>query len=281
MKALRLVLISSLALTALSCSRLELALRWADTFVMSSVTDYFELNSAQSAAARAEFKRVLDDIQSEDFPPWSQHLREFAEALERKAVKEAELLAFIDQGEQAFRKTTARFEKMGQMIVADQVASDFKMFDREFEKKYEKDLKKANDPKEQMKQARAKVDRIVSESVGDLTKAQEEMVEAGLRAHPAPQKLLLESRRSVYESFKNARKQESSRVEFVRRFFNQWESLQTPDYRKAREEYRKASKTLILAVFASMTDEQRAHFVDRLRSRAAELEKLSKGRPSS
>lgn len=257
------------------CSRLELALRWADTFVMSSVTDYFELTSEQKSQARGEFKKALAEIQKNDFPGMAKTLRDLADATEKNQINDETLENFLKGVLNAFRTSAVRFEPMAQKIVADQVASNFKLFDKEFQKKYDKDLEKSKDPKKHRGQVEDRIERFVDETIGYLSDSQEKQLKEWLDQTPSPDALQLESRKIVFEKFKTARTEEKSRIEFVHTFFSNWESLQTPAYLAARSEYQKKSKSIMLQILLASDDKQRKNMSKNLRGRADELQKLS------
>lgn len=257
------------------CSRLDIVMRWADTFVMSSVTDYFELTSEQDDLAREEFKSALKDVQKKDFPAFVERLREFAEQVEKKDLTDTKMDQFLASVDKSLKVSLARFEPMAQKLVADQVKTDFKMFDKEFSRKLEKDMKKAKDPAEQLEKARKNVERFVKETVGQLRPEQEIEIQAFIKAEPFPAILQVESRQFTFDKFREIRKEAKKREEYVHKYFTDWDSLQTPEYRKARDISLGKYRGWIKKVLGSLDDKQRAHLVESLRSRADELRRIA------
>lgn len=267
------LLIPFLALSG--CSRLDLALRWADTFVMSSVTDYFDLTSDQDNKARGDFKAALKEIQKNDFPAFADQLESLATSVEKKEAKDEHVDQFLDRVDALLKRSIARFEPMAQNLLNDQAKNGFKMFDAEFQKKHSKDLEEAKDEKSRAKKASKNVDRFVDETVEFLTSEQKKEVEASIKENPFPHLLQLESRKSLFENFKSVRLDDKKRQEFIKTYFTNWNSLQTADYQKARAESLQRVRDLFKKVLSTMTDKQRKNLVENFRVRASELRKIS------
>lgn len=268
------VLIGSLIMS-MGCSRLDFAMKWADTFVMSSVTDYFELTSEQDDQARAEFKTALVQVQKQDFPIFASQLRRFSDEVEKKQVTSEKIDLFLEDLDKTLKISLARFEPMAQKLVSDQVKSDFKMFDKEFLRKHDKDLKLAKDEEEQLSKARKNFNKFVDETVGSLRQDQEKEIEAELKAHPFPALVQMESRKAMFEQFKLLRNNDEKRKEYIHKYFTKWETLQTAEYRKARDQALARFKTMIKKVLINLDDKQRLHLVKNFRVRADELTKIA------
>jgi len=144
----------SLIVLVSGCSRLDFAMKWADTFVMASVTDYFDLTSQQDEEARGDFKKALVEVQKQDFPIFSAWLFRFSEEIEFKKMTDKKMDVYLEEAEKNLRKSLARFEPMAQNLVIDQIPSNFKMFDKEFLRKHDKDIEKAKDESEQLRKAK-------------------------------------------------------------------------------------------------------------------------------
>lgn len=269
----KILLLSLLFLT--SCTRLGFALRWADTFVMSSVSDYFELTSDQDAKARGDFKAALSEIQKKDFPDFAGQLESFANLVEKKESSDKAVDQFLDQMDLLFKRSMARFEPMAQNLLADQANSDYKLFDKEFTRKHDKDLQQAKDEKEQFKKALKNVDRFVDETVEFLTDEQKNEVESSVKSQPAPTLLQLESRKALFEKFKSLRKDDEKRKEFISIYLKDWNSLQTPAYQKARAEMLLRIRGLFKKIVSTMTEKQRKNLVENFRIRAEDLREIS------
>lgn len=257
------------------CSRLDLAVRWADTFVMSSVTDYFDLTSEQDARARGDFRTALRDVKKIDFPILASHLEDFALLVEKKEVTDEKVDRFLDQVDSQVRTSIARFETMAQNLLDQQSGGSYEMFDAEFSRKHEKDLKEARDDRAQKKKVNKNIDRFVGETVEFLTEEQQKEVDAWIRTNPPPLQLQLESRKALFDQFKSLRADEKKRRDFIRSYFTNWIALQTPAYQKARMESHQRIRSLFKKVLATITEKQRKNLVENFRFRAKDFRAIS------
>lgn len=264
-----------LLLTGASCSRLDLALRWADTFVMYQVTDYFELSSEQKSQARGEFNRALTELRREEFPRLAQELRAIAELSDKNELNAANVELHLKRLQEGFLGAGRRFEPMAQKLIADQVPKNFSQFDAEIMRKYEKDLKRAQDPAQARSKLKNRAEDIISDSIGYLTPAQKNVFKEWLRQTTPPQPQQVENRKIVLDKFKEVRAEEETRVAFVRDFFYDWESLQGPEYLKARADYQKKVSDLVVQLAGGLEEKQRKNLSENLRRRADELDRLA------
>lgn len=265
-----------LFLTGASCSRLDLALRWADTFVMYQVTDYFELTSEQKREARDEFNRALDEVRSEDFSKLATRLREIADLAEKDAFNAENIEVQLKGLESAFLEAGRRFEPMAQKLIRDQVPKNFTQFDAEVMKKYEKDLRRAENPAQARAKLKDRVEEIVDDTIEHLTDAQKSYLKDWLQQTTPPQKQQVENRKIVLEKFRAVRGDEATRTAFVRDFFYNWDRLQGEEYLKAREDYHQKIRELVVRLATTLNEKQRESLAENLRSRASELDRLAK-----
>lgn len=269
------VIVAALLLTGAGCSRLDLALRWADTFVMYSVTDYFELSSAQKTEARKEFNRALADLKREDFSKLSAELRALAELSDQNAFTAENVENHLKLLQDGFLAAGRRFEPMAQKLIQDQVAVNFKQFDTEVMKKYEKDLKRAQDPAQARSKMKNRADDIIDDTIGYLTSSQKEAFKAWVQQTTPPQVQQVENRRIVLDKFKAIRGEEAARKKFVHDFFHNWESLQGAEYLTARADYQKKIRDFVVQIATTLEEKQRKNLSENLRARADELDRLA------
>ncbi|MBX3019383.1 MAG: hypothetical protein KF767_15965 [Bdellovibrionaceae bacterium] len=270
-----LVLASALLLMGAGCSRLDLALRWADTFVMYSVTDYFELSSVQKTEARQEFNTALGELRREDFPKLSAELRRLADLADQNAFTAENVEEHLKLLQDGFLAAGRRFEPMAQKLIQDQVAVNFKQFDTEVMKKYEKDLKRAQDPAQARSKMKNRAEDIVDDTIEYLTPAQKEAFKGWVQQTTPPQVQQVENRRIVLDKFKAVRADEAARRKFVHDFFHNWESLQGAEYLTARAEYQKKIRDFVIQIATSLEEKQRKNLSEKLRARAGELDRLA------
>ena len=270
-----LLLIFSLSFLLTSCTKLDLMVGWADTFIMSSITDYFDLNSDDKAKVKTELKSVLQQIQKQDFPAYAEHLGKLADVIEKNELNPTFVAKYLGELESLIFKSGQRFEPFAQNLVSMQAKTNFEEFDEKFASRQKENFEKAESVKKLAKESRKKMNRWVNETVEFLTEEQERSYNELLLNHPVPMRLLLESRQSVFEKFKIARAQPETRQKFIQTFFYNWESLQTPVYLEARKAQRERHLKFLIQLASDLNPKQKQNFVKNLRKRAVELNSLS------
>jgi len=268
-------IVSILALFLVSCSKLSMGVLWADTFVMSSIDDYFVLSSDQARQARAEFKEILREVRREEFPRLAELLEQFSAAVESGQISEEKLEQWMMQTQNVIRLGLGRFEPLGQRLIAEQAAAGFSRFDREFEKKYEKRQKQLLNEKERRKLADKTFDRILGETVKTLNSEQKVWLEELVATSPPPLLLQQESRKYVFEKFKILRETEEDRKKFISTYFSDWAGIQSEPYQEARAAHQQQLQSFFLRVLRSASEEQKQNLMASFRGRAKELRDLA------
>lgn len=265
------------------CARLDLALKWADTYVLSSLSDYFDLSKQEKEETRQSFKQTLANIQTQDFPALAEQLNLLATLIQKTELRndlskeqKNDLLniqirkIFADIGE-LFKKASGRFEPLGQLVVANQAKKGFHHFDEEFLKKYNQDLLDITDQKKQKKAVQKKINTWIDETVEFLSDSQKSKLTEEVRKYPPPVFLQIESRRLVFEKFRVARNNETLRRAFVTQFFNQWDSLQSAEFQEARKAYFEHVTQWLVEIVQTMNEKQKKNLLRNLHKRALEF----------
>lgn len=259
-----------------SCSKLSTGVYWADTFAASYADDFFTFDSEQKASFRREFLSSFLEVRKNEFPQLALILEGLAAEVEAERLGEEGIERRQAEVMRVLEAAARRFEPLGQKVVARQAELGFARLDNELESRFAKQGEKLATPTAQMAQAKKRIERVIDETFEFLSKEQEALVEATLMSNPL--RMELDSRRHVHQQFRGARGDPAARVAFVRRYFHDWNSLQSPDYLRARAAYQKASRDLMLKLLASASREQRQNLVENFRGRAAEFRKLARAR---
>jgi hypothetical protein len=199
----------------------------------------------------------------------------WASRAEAGTLDEKALLAGFDALKEDLRAIYRRFEPLGQRLVAEQAQKGFARFDEATAQALAKKEKRWADAEEREEFAEERLNRVVKETVAQLTPEQKNWAILALQKNPPPLREQEKSRRALWERFKTARESEPARRKLVTDFFARWETLQTPAYLAAQAKYESAMRELAVRIWASATPEQRARLVKHFRARAEELRSLS------
>jgi hypothetical protein len=260
---------------ALGCSRLDLALQWADTAVLYGLEDYFEIDKAQRSQFKKDFNAVLLDVQANDFSQWADFLKNQANEIENESVNRESLVNSFKKFRDYFKSAAIKFEPLIQNLIDKQAAKKFELFDAQFLKKYNTDLENLSEPKNQTETLKKRFDTWIDFTVESVTKDQKKSIQKQQTENPLPQQLQLESRKAVFEKFKATRTDAVQRKQFINSFFANWDSLQSPEYVAAKATYENNLIDWLLQFYATLNKDQKKTFIKNLRSRADQLIGLS------
>ena len=274
--AKKILFVSLVILFSVSCTKLEMALNWADTFALNQIEDYFDLDRAQEKQIKQDFRAALHQVQEKDFPQLADALSRMADSVEKNELTIEKSHQYYNEVEALIKGSVAKFEPMGQKLVSDQARSNFDSFDQEFSKKLGKDQKKFQSLEAAQKDFKKRFDKWVDETVENLTPEQEKSFSQWQQKNQNPVLLRLESRKAVHEKFKSVRQDEKQRTEMVKTFFFNWDSLQTVDYLKARKAYQDSLKNWAFTQLTQLNEKQRKNLVENLRKRSGEFATLAK-----
>jgi hypothetical protein len=269
MKYLFFVLLSPLLL--ISCSRISIAVHWADTFVLSGVEDYFDLSSAQKSQFKTEFKLILKEIEKNDFPKLAEYLESLAATVENNQLTLTVVQDYIKKGGGLIKNAFIKFEPLAIRIVEEQASKGFESFDNEFNEKFNKDLKELDDQNARAKKLKKQYEFWIDQTVDFLQESQEKSLTEQIAENPSPKQLQLQSKKSVYDKFVIARANPIARKEFISKFFNDWESLQTTEYLQARKVYHEKLFVWIYQLSQTLNEKQKRNLTENLRKRSKQI----------
>jgi hypothetical protein len=265
-----------LALASAGCMKLGTVLNWADTYALSTLSDYFDLNSEQKKQAKKEINDTLRQIEKNEFPAFAAILQDAASQIEKGEWNEEAIEKSIYTAQSLINKAYARFEPLAQRLVEEQASVlGFARFDEAFEKKHRKNLEISSSAKEQSNVYKKRFGKWVSETVEFSTPEQEDAWDEFTSKDPYPSSLKLQSHKVVFEKFKATRLNKEARTEFIHLCFTDWLGLQTSPYQQAQAKYREGLRHWIVTQLEKLTDKQKKNLIENLRKRAQELQDLA------
>ncbi len=259
-----------LALVFTSCSKLSVAVYWADTFAVSELDDYFQISRAQKSETQKSVQLQLSEIRRSDFPRLAELFEEAAGQLENQKLGKEEILSLRTRLIYLMLSMSIRFEPIILQLMLWEKENKFQKFDLALKEKQEERWQKISSEEKRIKEARRRVERLISRSVGYLTDDQEKRLIEVLRTNPL--QLEWENRNIVFQKFVQARPTEME--SFLKKFFHQWESLQSVEYIKARDLYRKNWDEYLYFLLQNLEPKQKLNAIENLREVAAELRSL-------
>jgi hypothetical protein len=270
MKKMALFLTLSTGLLTAGCSRLDLALKFVDTYVVYKVDDYFDLTSKQKDWLRVEFEKDFAKIKSNILPKAAKDLERLSITIANKKTYtekeiEAELELLFTYFMEIVRTFTQNAKSFASLLSIKQVEN----FQKNYREKLE-DFRESNTPKKAQDRMLTSYDNWF----GSLSSAQTSMITSFITENPFPTDLLVTNRLRLSDEFKEAFAVEASRNSFIDRLFTDYNSMLDSNYTVLRSNRNKSFIRLLTSMLNSMTEDQREELATNLKNRSNQLMKI-------
>lgn len=256
------------------CSRLDLAVRFADNYIMSEADDYLELTRAQEKEIRPELEKSLLEIRRHEFPAFAEHL----EKTEAMIAGESPSTELIEKNQQdarrLFERALARLEPVSLKTLDQSTAENEKAFITAMNEKTEELKEKAAEPSEARAAGEAARMRRSIEHWVSLNKEQRQLIEKWSRENPTDLSLRIQDREKTLTHFLSLTKEE--RKSWLEKLHRSPDSLRSEENNTYWKQRQANSRALFLELWKSLTESQKAELRKELLSKAAALKKLSK-----
>lgn len=261
--------------TLTSCSRLDVALSWADTYIAAKVDDYFNLSSRQNKELKQALRTNIRQIRKSKFPEWAQTLRQIAREIHDHPLNEAvvdkyfrQILLVTDSLQPAFTETAVHF-------IGEARPEQLEHFERTVHQKNIEDEKKIQNSQKARDENRKKYLRGIELWIDSLSKEQDQLLNRHLNENPFPARALIKNRNQVLEKFSASKKSPEALKDFVRSYYTDKNQYADPEYREALRNYQTNLEKFTYQLLKSLNEKQKKSLCDNLMEKATLLEKLA------
>lgn len=274
----RVLLLSSFLLV--SCSSLEFATSWADTYLDHQIDNYFDLDRGQDVFTSQALKDNIQKIRKDIYPLFAEELRRNADDLEKAAAVSADRIEDAQKRLQALvMKTLALVEPSAQEFVDRLRAEQLKNFEKEFTKKNDKIKKEADDKSIALSEQSDRMEGQLKYWMGSLTYEQRKLVKKFCEENPYPQKERLVNRQKVAAEFVGSFPDVEKRHRFIHILFTDYKSLHEKTYAEAMDKYQKSVRGFLVGFIGGLSADDKKNLIANFRKRADELKKISEKKP--
>ncbi len=269
------ILCGALALSFVSCARLDFGLQFFSIYVNSEVDDMFELSNPQKNLFEKNFSAELEKVKRDQFPVYADYLEKIVTAVQSTTLTGEKISQLFDEGIEMFMQTPPQWKAATEEVVVTLKPEQFKSFEEYFEKKLKKQKDRYKTSKDRHKQQLKTMEKWIDESIEDLTGGQESRLLQHIKSNPKPYELSVSSQAHVFNQFKEAFPDPNKRKEFIQKFLTDWRTLQLPEYVKAHELYVAKLKDFVMDLGLNLNEKQKKNLIENLNSRIIELRKIS------
>ncbi|MBC7711913.1 MAG: hypothetical protein H7177_01140 [Rhizobacter sp.] len=255
-----------------SCSRLDVAVQFASTYVANKADDYFDTNKEQAKWLKDNFNKDFVKVQKIIFPQMAAELMKAADVVSSKRTIDTMMLqASYDRVKNLFYDVLRTFSAKA-VLFADQLTSkQIVYFQKTFDKKMN-DLKEDESSKDSYKKMKKQFDTWM----GTMTTVQKNELEKFTKANPPLTAEKIYTRQLLAHEFVTAYPDKISRKRFVEKITTHFDDAYENRFSKTAKERNNKVVALVASILNKMTDDQRETLVETLRDRANQLVKISK-----
>ncbi|UOF01556.1 DUF6279 family lipoprotein [Bdellovibrio reynosensis] len=258
-----------------SCSRLDLAFNWADTFIVSKVDDYFNLTYTQSKELKKSLNKDFKKVSATVIPQIIDDAKKLEQQLQKNTVDEAIIEKLFSMGQNVFEDFYAQFSVTAVEFIASTNKNQLEHFKKAFYEKQNEEKEKLADFKEYQEEQKEKYHKYFKMFLGPLNTEQKALIDNHLRNFPYPKALKLKNKEAVFNAFIQAVHQSPEKAQqFIVQFTQKPQSFNLPEYQEALKNYNRGLKKLIISMASTLNADQKKELRHNLLEKVSQLQKI-------
>ncbi|WP_413581627.1 DUF6279 family lipoprotein [Bdellovibrio sp. HCB288] len=257
------------------CSRLDIAYRWADTYIASKVDDYFDISSEQSKALKKDIKKDLISMKETLLPIWMDRLNKIQKDVDDGSLNDKKVAGYFGAFFKDVDQINSHFATTAVDFISSTDTKQIEYFKKSFYKKNQEDLEKAQDSAKLEKKYRGKYEDVFEMFVGSLTDQQKQLIADNVKAAPYPAELRAKNKAFVFKEFIAHQNSKEEMRAFVQEYTTQTDKFDLPEYRAAYQQYQDGLQTLITRVMTNLTPKQKIALKENIQQKSEQLRTIS------
>jgi hypothetical protein len=254
-----------------SCSRLQMAYKLADDYILHQANSFFDLSDDQYKTYKSRVEKDIDRIKTTELPKASAYLKTIKSEVKTGLTSQKIDLLYED-GQKLFSRVIHEFETTAYDFSREMNTEQIENFKDEYNERLN-DLKEDVDsPKERFKHQRKRVTKWMKEWVGSVSRDQEKAIEQFIDSNPYPYELQIKHRQLMRDKFLEARKDPIRLKEFLAKI----DLEKDTSYAGAMKIYTPGLKKFLLNLYTSLSEKQKNYLIGRLDTRIGQLEEIAK-----
>ena len=252
-----------------ACSRMELAVNFANVYITSKADDYFDLTRDQASWMRAAIKKDIEVVKKTIFPQLATELNRTAEFVRDTQVFEAGMVETTYlRLKNLFLYSMKIFIPTAKELVNKLSLTQVESFKKEFAAK-NTEIKEGDS-----KKAYKKIKEHFDTWLGGMTALQKKELEDFFKTNPPVINEKIANREKLANGFVKYFPDPKLRSQYIENLFTSYEPMRDPSFVKASNEYAKKFYAFVANILNKMPVSQKAILVDTLKDRAQQIEKM-------
>jgi hypothetical protein len=271
MKKMTLFLFIILCMFA-SCSRLDLAVNLANSYISNKADDFFDLTREQSKWLKQALERDIDQVKKTIFPQLAEEMHKISQTLEnQKTFNSMTVINSYKRLENLFYEGGRLFAPDAVTFVNQLTSKQIEYFQRQANKIFSEMKKKPNE------KSYIKIKKQFDSWAGGMNSAQKKELQTFVVTNPPPINESIYNRQYIVYEFVKSFPDKDAREKYVERLFTHYDSVQDPLFKKVLVEKHNRVAIFVTNVLNKMSEDQKKTLVETIRDRANQLLRISKG----
>lgn len=246
-------------------------MKWADWLIIKETDSYFDLTDTQNKELKEKIQKDLVRLKKESFPPIAKYLRKIADHVETGKITFETISQLQTEALVTIKAALDQFQPTALDFAFNASPEQIDHFKKKYKKETDRRSSEIKTEKDKFKLQKNKFEKWSAQWLENLNTDQEKALVDHIKAHPFPWDLKIRSREVSLKKFLEARKSRSQ----LKTYMDQVEDERDPEYEVALKQYQLHLKNFILALYQSLTKDQKDHLLKTLRERAQEFEVLA------
>lgn len=262
-----------------SCSRIDLAANWADTYITNQLDKYFDINSIQSQFVKKNLKEDIKSIKRIIFPRAADELEKvFKETNEIRTYNRELIVAHEKTMKAIFYDALKIFERSAVGFATQLNAGQLQAFKKEFNEKTDDIRKILNDPTESRDKRYEKIRKFIESWIGNLNNDQKKDLRNFCQLNLFPYREQIINREKLSNGFYEVFNDLDKRKLYVSELFLNYESMRDTLYTQVITDDQDKMIDMIVKIANKMTEDQRNHLRSTLKDRIKQLRDSAEGK---
>lgn len=255
----------------ISCSRLDLAVNLANSYITNKADDFFDLTNEQSKWLKKSLARDITNVKKLIFPQLASEMFKAADTLSNYKTFDSNIVLTSYIRLEALFYDGLRFFSTTAIELADKIMPmQLEYFQKQSDKKL---LEMKHDPE---KKSYNKIKKHFDSWMGGMTSKQKQELKAFIDIYPPPVNEVVYNRQTLIHNFIRAFPDKVARRSFVGGLFTKYETMMDLKYKKIVTEKNKRVAAFFTNILNNMSTDQKKVLIETIRDRANQLIKISK-----
>ena len=268
----RIVILSlTILFLATSCSRLDLAVNLANTYLANKTDDFFDLTHEQSKWLKRSLNHDIEIIKKSIFPQLASEMFKVAEIIStHRFLETMTVFDTYKRFEGLFYASLKVFAPTAMALSEKLGPVQINYFQKEANRKFN-EMKK--DPE---RKSYKRIKRHFDSWIGSMTSGQKKDLKSFINKNPSPVGDVINHRQNLIHEFVSYSSDKIERKKFVERVFTNYESMVEPQYKAIINGKHKRVAAFVTNILNGLTENQRETLVETIRERANQIIKISR-----